>query len=175
MNEDMSENTSQEEQSSKMNPAVVGIIVLVIALVGFYALKTYGTKNESASTDEAMIETSTTPEAVMESADTTEAMSGDTAMTEEGVRVINVEGGGFYYSPNEIRVKKGETVKVVLDSVDMVHDFVIDELDVKTELAKAGETVTVEFTPDEVGEFEFYCSVGQHRANGMVGTLIVEE
>ena len=57
----------------------------------------------------------------------------------------------------------------------MMHDFVIDELNVKSEIIKSGETGEVEFTPDTIGEFEFYCSVGQHRANGMVGTLIVEE
>ena len=32
----------------------------------------------------------------------------------------------------------------------------------------------VEFTVDKTGTFEYYCSVGQHRANGMVGNLIVE-
>jgi len=32
----------------------------------------------------------------------------------------------------------------------------------------------VEFTADTPGEFEYYCSVGQHRANGQVGKLIVE-
>jgi heme/copper-type cytochrome/quinol oxidase subunit 2 len=86
-----------------------------------------------------------------------------------------MEAGSFYYSPNEIRVKKGETVKIVMKSVDMMHDFNIDELDVKLPITKSGETNSVEFTADTVGEFEFYCSVGQHRANGQVGTLIVEE
>jgi plastocyanin len=34
--------------------------------------------------------------------------------------------------------------------------------------------VEVEFTPNIVGEFEYYCSVGDHRAKGMTGTIIVE-
>ena len=56
-----------------------------------------------------------------------------------------------------------------------MHDFVIDELNVKSEITKGGNSTVVEFTPDTAGTFEFYCSVGQHRANGMVGKLIVEE
>ena len=115
-------------------------------------------------------------EPVIEQAETIEASDEAQTTTELGeARIIEVEGGGFYYKPNEIRVKKGEQVKIVLKSVDMMHDFVIDELDVRSEIIKSGDTREVEFTADTVGEFEFYCSVGQHRANGMVGTLIVEE
>ena len=57
----------------------------------------------------------------------------------------------------------------------MMHDFVIDELSVRTKIAQAGEIVGVEIVANEVGEFEFYCSVGNHRDMGMVGTLIIEE
>jgi cytochrome c oxidase subunit 2 len=107
------------------------------------------------------------------SADTTG--ESETRLADGEVQIFEVEGGSFYYKPNEIRVKKGDPVKIVLKSVDMMHDFVIDELNVKTEIIESGDTTEVEFTPNEVGDFEFYCSVGQHRANGMVGTLIVEE
>ena len=55
------------------------------------------------------------------------------------------------------------------------HDFVIDELNVKTKEIGAGKTDTVELTPNEVGTFEFYCSVGNHKQMGMKGTLIVTE
>lgn len=92
----------------------------------------------------------------------------------EQVRTINVEAGSFYYTPNEIRVKKGEKIKLVLNSVDMMHDFVIDELDVKIPVTKSGSSATVEFTAETAGSFEYYCSVGQHRASGQVGTIIVE-
>lgn len=91
-----------------------------------------------------------------------------------GVRTVEVEAGSFYYKPNLIRVQKGEKVKIVMNSVDMMHDFNIDELNVKVPVTKSGATATAEFTASEAGTFEFYCSVGQHRANGQVGTLIVE-
>lgn len=88
---------------------------------------------------------------------------------------IDIEAGSFYYKPNLIRVKKGEKVKVTLNAVSMVHNFNIDELSVKGPNTQMGTSSTVEFTADKVGEFEFYCSIGQHRANGQVGKLIVTE
>ena len=91
------------------------------------------------------------------------------------VRTVNIEAGSFYYDPKEITVKKGEVVRIVLTAKDMMHNFNLDEFSVESATVKAGETTTFEFTPDKVGEFEYYCSVGQHRANGQVGTLIVEE
>ena len=88
---------------------------------------------------------------------------------------ISVEAGSFYYKPNLIRVKKGEKIKLTLNSVSMMHDFNIDELGVKVPVTKSGSSSTVEFTASKVGEFQFYCSVGNHRAMGQVGTLIVTE
>lgn len=88
---------------------------------------------------------------------------------------IAIEAGSFYYKPNLIRVKKGEKIKVTLNAVSLMHDFNIDELGIKVPVTKSGTASTVEFTADKVGEFEFYCSIGQHRANGQVGKLIVTE
>ncbi|OGM22094.1 hypothetical protein A2961_04975 [Candidatus Woesebacteria bacterium RIFCSPLOWO2_01_FULL_39_21] len=62
-----------------------------------------------------------------------------------------------------------------MKSVDMMHDFVIDELGVRTRIAQAGEMAEVEFGVNKTGELEFYCSIGNHRDMGMVGTLIIEE
>lgn len=93
----------------------------------------------------------------------------------EGVEVVEVQGGSFYFEPNEIEVEKGDTVKLTFKAMDGMHDFVVDELAVKTPVIKSGETYEVEFVASQEGEFEFYCSVGEHRAKGMVGKLIVEE
>ena len=90
------------------------------------------------------------------------------------IKEINMEAGSFYYKPNVITVKKGETVKIVMHSVSMMHDFNIDELNVKMPIVKNGDTGTVEFAANKVGTFEYYCSVGQHRANGQVGKITVE-
>jgi plastocyanin len=115
-------------------------------------------------------------EEVKESAESVGASAVETAESaSQEVREIIVEAGSFYYTPAEIRVKKGETVRLVMNSVDMMHDLVIDELDVRIPVSRKGESNTVEFTADTVGEFEYYCSVGAHRAQGQVGTLIVTE
>jgi nitrosocyanin len=90
------------------------------------------------------------------------------------VKEFTVEGGMYYFSPKEIRVKVGDTVKVTLTNKEGLHDFVLDEFDVKTKTIKAGETDTVTFVASKAGTFEYYCSVGTHRAMGMKGNLIVE-
>ncbi len=95
--------------------------------------------------------------------------------TASDVQVIEMEAGAFYYKPDSIRVKKGQKVQIVFKSVDMMHDFNVDELNIKSEVVKGGDTNTFEFVANEAGTFEYYCSIGQHRQQGQVGTLIVEE
>lgn len=88
---------------------------------------------------------------------------------------IQVEAGEFFFEPKEIQVKKGETVRITLRNTGTkMHNWVIDEFDAATTQIGPGETETIEFVADQSGEFEFYCSVGNHRQLGMVGTLIVE-
>src|SRR3989344_1215673 len=90
------------------------------------------------------------------------------------VKEFTVEGSPFKFVPNVINVKKGDTVRVTFKNVTGTHDFVIDEFDVRTNQIGEGEEEEVEFIADKAGTFEYYCSVGNHRAMGMVGKLIVE-
>jgi plastocyanin len=101
--------------------------------------------------------------------DESEMDSGDSANT----RQIVVEGGNFYFEPNEIRVVTGETVEFVFENVEGTHDFVIPELGVGTEVIQGGESESFTYTFDEPGTFDFECSVGSHAAQGMVGSIIV--
>lgn len=89
-------------------------------------------------------------------------------------QVIDLDGFNFGYSMDEIRVSEGDTVTINLTSTDGFHDWVVDEFDAATERVRDGETTSVTFVADTAGTYEFYCSVGNHRAEGMVGTLIVE-
>lgn len=91
----------------------------------------------------------------------------------EAIQAFNLTGNKFRFSQEEITVKRGDKIRVNLTAVDMPHDFDVEGLNVDGPLVQPGETATVEFTADKVGEFEYYCSYGQHRANGMVGRLIV--
>mgnify|MGYP001602120627 CR=1 FL=1 len=75
----------------------------------------------------------------------------------------------------DIRVKVGDKVKITLNSVEGFHDWVLDEFNARTLKVKAGDPETsIDFVADKKGTFEYYCSVGSHRANGMKGNFIVE-
>lgn len=171
--------TTNGSSSSSKTGLIIGAIVLVlVAGAGYYFWSQSQMSNSQTSQADSM--TNTTPETTntgtgttMASPNTT-AASGSGTVAADGSVTFTVDGSNFKFAPSELRVKKDQKVKVVFNNVQGLHDFVIDELDVKTSQITAGNTATVEFTPDQTGSFEFYCSVGQHRQNGMKGTLIVE-
>jgi plastocyanin len=149
--------------------STVVISLLVLAVIGSLVYMSMSKK----SSDSAM---EATKQEAMVKEDS--ATKGD-AMTAENT--ITVEGSDFKFNPATITVKKGETVKITLkntdasDEFEIKHDFVIDELDVQSPEIGEGETTTFEFVADQAGTFEYYCSIGEHRAMGMFGTLTVEE
>lgn len=99
------------------------------------------------------------------------------------VKTFYVEGGPMFEffidgeRNADIVVNVGDRVRIVYESVGgMPHDFVIDEIEgARTEIWSPGDGETIEFVANVAGEFEYYCSVGSHRANGMVGRFIVQE
>ena len=92
------------------------------------------------------------------------------------VKEFTIVGGNYYYTIDEIRVKRGNKVRITFSSEEGFHDLVLDEFNVATQRFRPGEgEETVEFVADQAGEFEYYCSVGDHRSRGQVGKLIVEE
>lgn len=93
----------------------------------------------------------------------------------ETVREIEIDAFNFGYSQEEIVLKVGEPVRIVVNNIGGNHDFVVDELNLKTPIITTGESATLEFTPETAGEYFFYCSVGNHRAAGMEGKLTIEE
>lgn len=78
------------------------------------------------------------------------------------------------YSLKEIAVKKGEKIRLLVNTKNGIHDLNIDEFNVHTE-TPTGQVTTIEFTADKAGEFIYYCSKPNHRANGHWGTLKVTE
>lgn len=93
---------------------------------------------------------------------------------EDTIKTFQVNGIPFSFDPKEIRVKNGDKVKIVFTNKEGFHDLVLDEFNVKTKQIGQGETETIEFVANKTGNFEYYCSVGDHRQKGMVGKLIVE-
>lgn len=90
------------------------------------------------------------------------------------IREFKVTGSDFMFSPGIMKVKQGETVRIIFHNFDGLHDFKIDEYNVATKFLEEGTTQTVEFIADKPGSFEYYCSVMSHRKQGMVGKLVVE-
>lgn len=89
-------------------------------------------------------------------------------------REFTVNGKNFSFEPSTMMVRKGDKVRVVFKNIEGFHDFTIDEFSVASKRINTGEQEMVEFIADKTGSFEYYCSVGNHRAMGMKGTLIVE-
>ena len=106
-------------------------------------------------------------------------VTGEVIENSESVRTFVVDSSHlrFYIDGIEnpdIKVKEGDKVRVEFTSSEGFHDWVLDEFSAATTKVNPGESSSVEFIADKKGTFEYYCSVGKHRANGMKGKFIVE-
>lgn len=92
--------------------------------------------------------------------------------------IITGENFNFYVDGKNnanIIVKKGELIRIEFTSTQGMHDWVINEFNVATSQVRNTDDMTfIEFVADQVGTFEYYCSVGSHRSFGMKGRFIVE-
>jgi plastocyanin len=96
----------------------------------------------------------------------------ETSLEPSSPHIVTLSAGDFYFDPESISAKTGETLTITFGEITGQHVFTIDELDI-SEPMSAGGSVT--FTvPDTKGRYTYYCSVGPHRTLGMTGTLIVE-
>lgn len=89
-------------------------------------------------------------------------------------RAFFVQAVNYSFSLKEIVVQQGDTVTINFESTDGFHDWVLDEFNARTKQVSPNKPTSVTFVADKAGTFEYYCSVGNHRAHGMVGTLIVK-
>ena len=145
-----------------MNEKVVSIVVIVIVIVGGVFL--FNNKSGAPTEiDEINIVTDQMP------------VPGENVDEMVASREFTLEAKNFSFSLSEIKVKKGETVHITLKNTEGTHNWKLDEFSATTKVLQTGQEETIEFVADKVGSFEYYCSIGNHRAQGMVGTLIVEE
>jgi len=82
---------------------------------------------------------------------------------ENGVQVVRMTQTSSGYSPNSFTIKKGIPVKWIVTSEDAFScaaSIVSPKLGIRTNLS-AGENV-IEFTPTEVGNVRFTCSMGMY-------------
>jgi plastocyanin len=149
-----------------MKGIVISIIVLVLLLgVGFYFIS-----SKSNSTTGSTISNDNSGSSVSDQV---------TALANGNEVTFDLTSSHFRFYLNgvespDLKVKQGDKVKIILNNEEGFHDWKLDEFNAATKQIKAGSSDTIEFVADKKGTFEYYCSVGQHRANGMKGKFIVE-
>jgi cytochrome c oxidase subunit II len=75
----------------------------------------------------------------------------------ESSKPITITASKFQFEPNEITVKKGEEVTMIIQSQDVTHGLLLKDFGVKTEIKK-GQSTEVKFTPQTAGTFEGKCA-----------------
>lgn len=91
-----------------------------------------------------------------------------------GPRVIDITAKRFGFTPDQIVLKKGETITLRLHSEDVTHGFFMRKLKIDTEV-EAGKTTDVTITPDTPGSYTTICDhfCGANHGN-MKMTIVVE-
>ena len=137
---------------------VIVAVIVIVAIAGYFVFRSDGTP-----------EVTNTP-----TASATPLPSKTPTPSQSAIKVFTVVGSNFSFSVPQIKVKKGDTVKIIFQSTGGVHDFVLDDFNVKTPNLQSGQSAEVTFVANKTGSFEYYCSIGTHRAMGMKGDLIVQ-
>jgi len=75
----------------------------------------------------------------------------------DSAQTITISASRFKFEPNEITVKKGEEVTMIIQSQDVTHGLLLKDFGVKTEIKK-GQSTEVKFTPQTAGSFEGKCA-----------------
>ncbi len=162
-----------------MNKTGIIIVIIVILGIGAYALS-----NKNKTDDQMMNDEMT---ATINQQDTTYVPNTATTPSSEVTTKIDanivvgskdkeftVVGTNFAFAPSIMKVNKGDTVKIIFKNSGGTHDLKIDEFNVATNKIASGASETITFVADKTGTFEYYCSIGSHRAMGMKGTLTVQ-
>lgn len=112
-------------------------------------------------------ETTTTPTT------TTPTATGATGAGGGGGEATEVSMTEYSFDPSDLSVASGDSLEVVNDG-EIPHNLTVEDTDLATEDLEGGasEDLTVDLEP---GDYEIICSIADHAAQGMTGTLTVEE
>ncbi|KKS28559.1 MAG: Nitrite reductase [Parcubacteria group bacterium GW2011_GWA2_43_11] len=150
----------------------LSVIVIIILIAGGFWFFMRADDTQTPSTKQTPSTAQTTP--VTKQPSTSSATQTPSSQTQTNNRVVfNIKGTKFAYDKKELTVTEGDMVTINFESADGFHDWVIDEFNAATKQVDVGVPTSVTFVADKVGVFEYYCSVGNHRAMGMVGKLTV--
>ena len=101
---------------------------------------------------------------------------GDEAGSGSGGQRIEIVGTEFQLEPSEVQVDEPGTYTFVFSNEGgTIHALEVEGHGVEEETGEidAGETAELTVELSEAGEYELYCPVGNHRDEGMKGTIVV--
>ena len=91
------------------------------------------------------------------------------------IKSFSLTARQWSFEPSTITVKKDDTVRLSIASVDVRHGFKLPTFGVDATL-EPNQTTTVEFVADKAGTFSFFCNIFCGDGHGaMNGTLTVTE
>jgi plastocyanin len=109
----------------------------------------------------------------------------DASLRTIAVQQVELDGINYEFANEDgknpdIHVDEGDTVRITLTSQSGVHDWTLvyvengsEQVWAKTPLVSTGQSASVEFVANRTGTFDYFCSVGSHRARGMKGKFII--
>jgi cytochrome c oxidase subunit 2 len=90
-------------------------------------------------------------------------------------KVVRLQVKKFEYIPPSITLKKGEPVIIELSSLDRLHGFSVQTLNLHADVPP-NKTVRVAVTPDTVGTHEIACDIFCGTGHeGLRGSIVVTE
>ena len=103
------------------------------------------------------------------------AVASPPARAQDEPRVIVITAKRFEFSPNQITLAKGETVKLQIKSEDVTHGLFVRPLGIDAEIAP-GRVTELTVTPETAGTYraicDHFCGAGH---GGMKMTIVVRE
>ena len=152
-----------------MNKLFLWVIIAVLVAAGIFWLTRNGDDRALSPTNTPLPTISGSP------APSPTTSPNDGKGSESGsIKAFTITGTSFKFDVKEIRVKEGDMVRITFKNAQGLHDWVVDAFAARTRQLQAGQEETIQFVANKKGTFEYYCSVGNHRQQGMVGKLIVE-
>ena len=101
-------------------------------------------------------------------------LSGPSRAHADSPRVVEISAKRFEFTPNQVVLKKGETVILRLTSQDVTHGFFLRPLKIDA-IIEPGKPTDVTVTPETAGSFTTICDhfCGVNHGN-MKMTIVVE-
>jgi heme/copper-type cytochrome/quinol oxidase subunit 2 len=89
-------------------------------------------------------------------------------------RHITIAARSFAFEPGTLRVNRGDTIVIRLESADVVHGLYVDGYGVAAE-AEPGRPGELRFVAEHTGSFRMRCSIACGNLHPfMIGKLVVE-